>query len=70
MRRRAEQGQGGHQGEDREDQQTDAVQHDGRELPVVDDERFLFTGLDCLSNQPGQGRTLTQNYRDQEWPLT
>ena len=61
MRGRAEQGQGGHQGEDREDQQTDAVQHDGRELPVVDDEGFLFIVLDCLSDQPGQGRAVRQN---------
>ena len=52
VRGRGEEGQGGHQGEDREDEQTDAVQHDGRELPVVDDQRFLFTGLDCLSDQP------------------
>ena len=61
MRGRGEEGQGGHQGEDREDQQADSVQHDGRELPVVDDERFLFTGLDCLSDQPGQWRTLRGN---------
>ena len=54
MRGRAEQGQGGHQGEDREDQQADSIQHDGSKLPVVDDERFLFAGLDCLSDQPGQ----------------
>ena len=51
---RGEQGQGGHQGEDREDQQADSVQHDCCELPVVDDERFLFTVFDCLSDQPGQ----------------
>ena len=69
MRGRAEQGQGGHQGEDREDQQADSVQYDGRELPVVDDERFLFAGLDCLSDQPeqysgGQWRTVRSNKRD------
>ena len=49
---RAEQGQGGHQREDREDEEAHSVQHDGRELPVVDDERLLLAGLDCLGDHP------------------
>ena len=72
---RAEQGQGGHQGEDREDQQADSVQHDCCELPVVDDQRFRFTRLDCLSDQPGQCTVVKSGMQKSilnksSWPVT